>query len=60
MVGRDVAYRYGGPIGCGFGGATPLSRAYQEKAKKVTQEQLSRAGIRLATLLNRALSKGRG
>jgi hypothetical protein len=57
-VGRDVAYRYGGPLACGSYAATPLTRAYQDQAKQVTSEQLSRAGIRLAVLLNRTLSRG--
>lgn len=57
-VGRDVAYRYGGPLSCVSGPATPLSRAYQDQARRATGQQLSRAGIRLAVLLNRAFSHG--
>jgi hypothetical protein len=57
VIGRDVAYRYGGPLACGTGSVTPLSRAYQEQAKQVSGEQLSRAGIRLATLLNHVFSR---
>lgn len=57
-VGRDVAYRYGGPLACTSYAAIPLTRAYQAQAKQVTGEQLSRAGIRLAVLLNRTLSRG--
>jgi hypothetical protein len=56
-IGRDAAYRFGGPLACGSASVTPLSRAYQEQAKRVSAEQLSRAGIRLATLLNRVFSK---
>ena len=57
MVGRDVAYRYGGPLACGSAAAIPLTRAYQDQAR-VTGQQLSRAGIRLAVRLNRAFSRG--
>lgn len=57
-VGRDAAYHYGGPLACGSAAATPLTRAYQDQARRVTGQQLSRAGIRLAVVLNRALSRG--
>jgi hypothetical protein len=58
-VARGAVYNYGGPLACVPGQPTPLSRAYQDQAKVVTAQQLSRAGIRLATVLNRALSAGR-
>ncbi|HKR87002.1 MAG TPA: S1/P1 nuclease [Phenylobacterium sp.] len=58
-VARSAVYSYGGPLACVPGEATPLSGAYQDQAKAVTAQQLSRAGIRLATVLNRALSAGR-
>jgi hypothetical protein len=58
-VARSVVYSYGGPLACVPGEPTPLSRVYQDQAKAVTAQQLSRAGIRLATVLNRALSAGR-
>jgi hypothetical protein len=55
-VARSVVYRYGGPLGCAAGAPTPLSKAYQETASRVAAQQLSRAGIRLAAVLNHALS----
>ena len=58
-VARSAVYSYGGPLACVPGEPTPLSDEYQDQAKAVTAQQLSRAGIRLATVLNRALSAGR-
>ncbi len=58
-VARSTVYAYGGPLACVSGPPTTLTAAYQDQAKAVTAQQLSRAGIRLATVLNRALSHGR-
>jgi hypothetical protein len=57
-VARSVVYSYGGPLACVPGAPTQLSKDYQDTAKRVAAQQLSRAGIRLATALNHALSHG--
>jgi hypothetical protein len=57
-VARTFVYSYGGPLACVSEPPTQLSDAYQDQAKRVVAERLSRAGVRLATVLNRALSHG--
>jgi hypothetical protein len=57
-IARSAVYSYGGPMACIAGPPTPLSKAYQDQAKRIAAHQLSRAGIRLATVLNHALSRG--
>ena len=50
-----AAYPGAGPPGCSSHAITALSHSYQRRAVAVTAIQLERAGIRLATILNRAL-----
>jgi hypothetical protein len=57
-VARSAVYSYGGPMTCIEGPPTSLSKSYPDQAKRIAAQQLSRAGIRLATVLNHALSHG--
>jgi hypothetical protein len=52
-AGRDVAYR----LLPAKNGVHPLSVTYVKNAKRLVSQQLSKAGVRLATLLNRALGE---
>jgi len=54
LIAVQVAYAGGAPVVCGMG-PTLLSPAYQDHAREAAALQLERAGIRLATVLNRAL-----
>jgi hypothetical protein len=53
----QVAYRFGGPARCG-GYTVPLSGDYQARAQQTAALQLQRAGVRLATILNRSIGTG--
>lgn len=53
---ESVAYRFGGPPRCG-GYTVPLSAEYQARAQNAAAVQLQKAGVRLATVLNRSLGK---
>lgn len=55
-VARSVAYRFGGNPDC-QGGVTELSSAYRAAAEQAARVQLERAGVRLAGILNGALSR---
>jgi len=51
---EQVAYRFGGPVRCASTIA-PLDAAYQQRAVQTASLQLRRAGVRLATVLNRSI-----
>lgn len=52
----NVAYRYGGPDACaGSRSVTRLSPAYEARARAVAAEQIEKAGVRLAAVLNAVL-----
>jgi len=55
QVARDVAYRYGESPRCD-GPPAVLSAAYQKAAQAAAAEQLQRAGVRLAFVLNQSLT----
>ena len=55
-IARDQVYAFDGPAACMSGRVTDLTAAYQKAARQIVQTQLERAGVRLATELNRALS----
>jgi len=52
----NVAYRFGGHPDC-VGGVTALSEAYQTVARHTVELQLSRAGVRLAGILNGTIGR---
>ena len=57
LVGKTVAYRIGSPPGCDRDrGPIALPPDYAEKAQAAAAIQLDRAGVRLASLLNEALT----
>lgn len=58
-VAQSVAYRFGGNPDCA-GGVTDLSPAYRAAAEMSARIQLERAGVRLAGILNGALSNFHG
>jgi hypothetical protein len=56
-VAKSVAYRSGTTAGCGsYGGPITLPPGYEEAAKAAAAQQLERAGVRLAMILNRDLA----
>lgn len=58
-VARNVAYRFDGPPDC-QGGVTALSPAYIAASRAAVAEQLEKAGVRLAGILNGTLGRGAG
>jgi len=56
QIAERLAYRYGETPRCG-GPPAALSAAYQTAASATTAEQLQRAGVRLAVLLNENLRR---
>jgi hypothetical protein len=60
VLARDVAYAYGGPNYCDHISApVRITPAYDARARKVAAEQLQKAGVRLAAVLNFSLARGR-
>lgn len=56
-VAKSVAYTVGSPAGCPQDSVpVPLPSGYDAKAQSAAARQIERAGVRLALLLNRALS----
>lgn len=52
----EIAYRYGGPNACARSrSVTRLSPAYEERARAVAGQQIQKAGVRLAAVLNAVL-----
>ena len=53
IVARDHAYRYGGLLTCDKAAKpTELTAAYQSSAQSIAKVQLTKAGVRLAGILN--------
>jgi hypothetical protein len=59
QIARDDTYAFGGPVRCGGVRVTKLTAEYEDMAQQIVEIQLERAGVRLATELNRALSSAR-
>jgi nuclease S1 len=58
-VGRRDAYAIPAKPTCRNGGSVSLTGEYQAQAQKEAAEQLSKAAVRLAGVLNAALAGGR-